>query len=186
LTRFGEQTDAEWEKAVNEIIADSKNLSDANFKGVILDVRNNPGGYLKGAVYIGSEFLKDGTVVIQQNANGSRENLNIDRTGKLLNVPLTVLINKGSASASEIVAGALHDRKRATLVGETSFGKGTIQQAMDLNQGAGIHITTAKWLTPNGTWVHGTGVKPDVTVENDIKQPDVDLQLEKAYTQLVK
>ena len=137
-------------------------------------------------MFIGSEFLKMGTVVIQENADGSRDELTVNRRGKLLNVPMTVLINKGSASASEIVAGALQVRRRATLVGETSFGKGTVQQAMDLKAGAGIHITTAKWLLPNGQWIHQKGLIPEVSIENDTTKPDVDLQLEKAYESLIK
>ncbi|MDP2585718.1 MAG: S41 family peptidase, partial [Candidatus Levybacteria bacterium] len=98
---------------------------------------------------------------------------------------------KGSASASEIVAGALRDNKlngksRAILVGETSFGKGTIQQADDLGGGAGLHITIAKWLTPNGTWVNGSGLKPDTEVKWDEKDPSHDSQLEKAVLELMK
>lgn len=186
LTRFGDETDSEWEKAITEIVQKTASLSQNEYKGVILDVRNNPGGYLNGAVFIGSEFLKDGAVVIQENADGSRDTLAVNRVGKLLTVPMTVLINKGSASASEIVAGALQDRKRATLVGDTSFGKGTVQQAMDLKAGAGIHITTAKWLLPGGKWIHGIGLTPDVKVLNDDSKPDEDMQLEKAFESLIK
>ena len=108
------------------------------------------------------------------------------RDGLLLTQKLVVLINKGSASASEIVAGALRDHKRAILVGETSFGKGTIQQAEDLGDGAGLHVTIAKWLTPNGTWVNGNGLKPDVSVSLDAKDPSRDTQLEKAVLELLK
>lgn len=186
LTRFGDETNTEWESAINEIVEKTSGIPSSVYKGLILDVRNNPGGYLNGAVFIGSEFLKMGTVVIQENADGSRDELTVNRRGKLLNVPMTVLINKGSASASEIVAGALQVRRRATLVGETSFGKGTVQQAMDLKAGAGIHITTAKWLLPNGQWIHQKGLIPEVSIENDTTKPDVDLQLEKAYESLIK
>ncbi len=101
-------------------------------------------------------------------------------------VPIIVLINKGSASASEIVAGALRDHNKAKLVGETSFGKGTIQQAEDLGGGAGLHVTVAKWLTPNGTWVHGKGLTPDVVVTTDEKDVSMDKQLEKAVEELAK
>jgi carboxyl-terminal processing protease len=99
---------------------------------------------------------------------------------------MVVLIDKGSASASEIVAGALRDHERALLVGETSFGKGTIQQAEDLGDTAGLHVTIAKWLTPNGTWVHQKGLKPDVEVSLKKDQPDRDTQLEKAIEELLK
>ena len=102
------------------------------------------------------------------------------------NTPLVVLINKGSASASEIVSGALQDYSRARLVGDTSFGKGTIQQAEDFGNGAGLHITIAKWLTPKQRWIHGNGLTPDVKVSLDEKDPSHDNQLEKAIEELVK
>lgn len=161
LSRFAERTKEEWEQAVEEIL--SKNPD-----GVILDVRNNPGGFLEGAVFIASEFLEGGNVVLQENNQGERIAFKVNRLGRLTKIPLQVLINKGSASASEIVAGALQDRKRAKLIGEKSFGKGTIQEAQDLEGGTGIHITVAKWLTPNGKWVNETnGLDPDFKVESD-------------------
>ena len=159
LSRFGERTESEWSEAVSDLLAKSPD-------GVILDVRNNPGGFLDGAVFIASEFLDSGDVVIQENNQKQRFLYKVNREGKLLKLSLTVLINKGSASASEIVAGALQDRSRAKLVGEKSFGKGTIQEAEDLPGGVGIHITTARWLTPNGRWVNDTeGLEPDIKVE---------------------
>lgn len=158
LSRFSERTKSEWQDVVSDIL--SKNST-----GVILDMRNNPGGFLEGAVFIASEFLEGGDVVLQENNRAEQSNFKVNRDGKLLTVPLVVLINKGSASASEIVAGALQDRKRATVVGEKSFGKGTIQEAQDLAGGTGIHITVAKWLTPNGRWVNDTeGLEPDVKI----------------------
>ncbi len=178
LSQFGDQTNNEWEKAVKEI---SLSFQKGEVKDLVLDLRNNPGGYLSGAVYIAGEFLPNGTVVVQQEQTGGvKTSYNVDRPGKLLNIPIIVLINKGSASASEIVAGALRDNIQAKLVGETSFGKGTIQEAEDLPGGAGLHITTAKWLTPKGTWVNGTGLKPDVEVAMDTKNTAADPQLEKA------
>lgn len=177
LSRFGERTKDEWAQVVSEVVL--KNPS-----SIILDVRNNPGGYLEGAVFIASEFLDSGEIVLQENNEGVRTPFKVNRTGRLTKPPLEVLINKGSASASEIVAGALQDRKRAKLVGEKSFGKGTIQETQDLAGGTGIHITVAKWLTPNGRWVNDTaGLEPDVKIEVDIKdkdEEDSDPQLEKA------
>lgn len=174
LSRFGERTNDEWSSSVNEVI--SKNAD-----GVVLDLRNNPGGFLESAVYIGSEFLDGGDVVLQENSQGERTPFKVSRNGKLTKIPLVVLINKGSASASEIVAGALQDRKRAKLVGEKSFGKGTIQEAEDLTEGSGIHITVAKWLTPNGRWVNDTtGLEPDVKVEAEKEDDTKDPQLDKA------
>lgn len=159
LSRFGERTEEEWKSGVSEIL--SKKVD-----GLVLDVRNNPGGFLEGAVFIASEFLPSGDVVLQENNEGVRIPFKVSRNGALTEIPLIVLINKGSASASEIVAGALQDRKRAKLVGEASFGKGTIQEAQDLPGNTGIHITVAKWLTPEGRWVNDTeGLEPDIKVE---------------------
>src|SRR3989338_7535376 len=174
LSRFGEKTSDEWAQAVSEI-------TDKGVNGIILDMRNNPGGFFEGAVFIASEFLDGGDVVLQENNQGQRTPFKVNREGKLTKIPLAVLINKGSASASEIVAGALQDRRRGTLIGEKSFGKGTIQEAQDLSEGTGIHITVAKWLTPNGRWVNDTlGLEPDVTIEMDKNDESKDLQLEKA------
>lgn len=183
LGRFGDRTNDEWTKTVDAISKHIKSVG--NIKGLIFDLRNNPGGYLSGSVFIASEFLHSGPIVIQENADGSKKTSVVDRQGKLTNIPLVVLINKGSASASEIVAGSLRVRKGVKLVGETSFGKGTIQEAQDLKDGAGIHITTAKWLLPDSTWINGSGLKPDIEVENDETKPDEDLQLNKAIETLL-
>src|SRR5690606_7884698 len=136
----------EWLEAVNKILPEVGQHS--NFKGIVLDVRNNPGGYMHDAVYIASEFVKSGPIVKQRDGNNRTESMDVNRTGVLLETPLVVLINKGSASASEIVSGALQDYGRAKLVGEQSFGKGTVQQAVDVDGGGSVHISIAKWLTP--------------------------------------
>lgn len=184
LSRFGDQTNAEWAKMINEILA---SYEKKEIKGLVLDLRNNPGGYLTGAVFVSSEFLPVGSLVVQQEeAGGAKQNYQVERTGKLLNIPMVVLINKGSASASEIVAGALQDYNRAKIVGETSFGKGTVQEAQDLETGAGLHITTGKWLLPKGGWLNGSGIKPDIEVAMDEKNPDQDAQLKKAIELLLK
>ncbi len=179
LSGFGEKTRGEWDEAVSQALASGP-------QGLIVDVRNNPGGFLDAAIYISSEFLESGKIVLQEDYKGEREEQDVMRLGKMLRMPLVVLINKGSASASEIFAGAMQDRKRATLVGEQSFGKGTIQNAEDLAEGTGIHITTAKWLTPDGRWIHNVGLTPDVSVEpaenND--DPKIDPQLDKALEEL--
>ena len=190
LSQFGDSTNTDWVSIVNDISL--KAQTDKSIKGMVLDLRNNPGGYLTDAVFIASDFLKQGTpVVMEENPQGIRDTLSVGRKGQLYDIPLIVLINKGSASASEIVSGALRDNKingksRAILVGETSFGKGTIQQADDLGNGAGLHITIAKWLTPNGIWVHGVGLKPDISVALDSKDQSHDTQLEKAVLELIK
>lgn len=187
LSQFGDHTNEEWTTLVNEVVVQMQNNKD-KVKGLVLDVRNNPGGYLTDAQFIASEFIKEGTIVVQDPGvgNGEKTILAVNKKGLLLDIPMVVLINKGSASASEIVSGALRDHKRAKLIGEVSFGKGTIQTAEDLGGGAGIHITIAKWLTPNGTWVHGKGLIPDITVLLDEKDPNHDTQLEKAVEELIK
>ncbi|MEK7558739.1 MAG: S41 family peptidase [Patescibacteria group bacterium] len=185
LSQFGDKTNSDWEALINQL--NLKVQNNPNFKGIILDLRNNPGGYLTDAAFITSEFIEKGQpVVMQEESGGGRTKLNADRRGLLLTQPLVVLINKGSASASEIVSGALRDYKRAKLVGETSFGKGTVQQAQDLGGGAGVHITIAKWLTPKGTWVNGKGLDPDIKVTPDTKDQAHDLQLEKAIEELLE
>lgn len=183
LSQFGDTTNNEW-SGISAKVANQLS-QDKSIKGVIFDLRNNPGGYLTDAVYIASEFIKDGTAVMQEDKNRERQSYPVSGKGLLTDVPLVVLINKGSASASEIVAGALRDHKRATLVGETSFGKGTIQEAEDIGGGAGLHVTIAKWLTPNGTWVHQKGLTPDISVSIDKNDQSHDAQLEKAVEQLV-
>lgn len=174
LSRFGERTEAEWNEAVSDLLSASSEV-------LVLDLRNNPGGFLEGAVFIASEFLDGGTVVLQENSEGEKTSFKVTRNGKLTKIPLVILVNKGSASASEIVAGALQDRGRGKLVGEKSFGKGTIQEAQDLAGGAGIHITVAKWLTPNSRWVNDTGgLDPDVKIDMDQDDSTKDPQMDKA------
>lgn len=174
VNKFGEQTLTEWNKIVTEIL-------NKKSKGVILDLRNNPGGYLQRAVDLGSEFISSG-VIVKQRDKQKTEVLNVDRNGKLIGMPLVVLINRGSASASEILAGALRERLGVKLVGEKSFGKGTVQEPLDLPDGSGLHVTVAEWLLPSGKNINGNGLEPDVMVlyKYDEKNPTVDNQLDKA------
>lgn len=184
LSQFGDNTNQEWLSLVNNLSLEVQ--KDPTVKGLVLDLRNNPGGYLTDATFIASEFLPVGKTVVTQDAgNGNTLDLKVEKQGILLNLPVVILVNKGSASASEILSGAMRDYKRALIVGETSFGKGTIQTAEDLGGGAGIHITIAKWLTPNGTWVHQKGIEPDVVVQPDSKDLARDAQLEKAIQTLL-
>lgn len=180
LLKFGDRTADEWEKAIGQIVNHQPQVA-----GVVLDLRNNPGGYLTGSVFIASEFLSSGVIVQQEQANGLKETYSVDRQGKLLSQLLVILINEGSASASEIVAGSLRDHQRAEIVGAKSFGKGTIQEAEDLPGGAGLHITTARWLLPSGESIDENGLKPDVEVKDD-SQTEIDEQLEKAIEVLLK
>ena len=157
LTRFGDLTQDEWNAIVSSL---------GEVRGVVLDLRNNPGGYLEGAVYIAGEFLPAGkNVVSQQSGDGTKIDDAVKRNGRLLKEKLVVLVNKGSASASEILAGALQDYKRAKIVGEQTFGKGSVQQPEDFPGGAGLHVTIARWLRPNGDWIDKKGITPDVVVK---------------------
>jgi carboxyl-terminal processing protease len=187
LSQFGDATNADWVSVMNDV--NLKMQGDNSVKGFVFDLRNNPGGYLTDAVFIASEFLPIGTKVVSEEPCTQDCVLSVQRNGMLTDAKATkviILINGGSASASEIVSGALRDSKRAILVGDKSFGKGTIQEAEDLGNGAGLHITIAKWLTPSGTWVHGKGLVPDITVALDPKDPSRDTQLEKAVLELLK
>lgn len=187
LTRFGEDTNDLWDSAINEI---ASKWHSGQIRAMILDLRDNPGGYLDSSVYIASEFISEGKLVVKQEYyNGQSENHLVKHQGKLLDIPLIILINKGSASASEIVAGTLRDHKRAKLIGETTFGKGSIQEAIDLKQGAGLHVTIAKWILPNGDWINEKGIEPATIIENELKDGNTldrknDSQLDKAIEQL--
>jgi len=190
INQFGDNTNDEWNKAVEEI--NRKWSNNKQVAGLVLDLRDNPGGYLDSSVYLASEFLPLGKLIVKQEATlyGNKE-YRVSRIGVLKEIPLVILINKGSASASEILAGALRDHSRAQLVGEKSFGKGSVQEALDLREGAGLHVTVAKWILPNGDWINGKGIEPKIKVINEIKEgntitKEVDKQLEKAIELLTK
>lgn len=184
LSQFGDTANKEWTDVAIKLKQELQTEKDV--KGIIFDLRNNPGGYLTDAVYIASEFIKEGTAVMEEDKNGEKKAFSVSGRGMLTDVPVIVLLNGGSASASEIVAGALRDHGRAQIVGEKSFGKGTIQSAEDLGGGSGLHVTIAKWLTPNETWVHKEGLQPDYAISLDPADPARDTQLEKAVEVLVK
>lgn len=171
VSRFGSETSGEWDRAINDIAAKG------DVKNIIIDLRNNPGGYLQAAVDLAGDFVKNGTtIVIQQDADSKLE-IKSNKLGRLQNYNVLVLINGGSASASEILAGALRDIRGFKLVGEKSFGKGTIQEPVEIPGGSGLHVTTAKWLTPNEIWVHEKGLMPDTEiVPKDTDKDDVILQ----------
>jgi len=150
---------------------------------LILDLRGNPGGFVTAAREVASQFLADGTIFWQEDAGG-----NLTETVALPggaatdpSIRLVVLVDGGSASASEIVAGALHDRGRATLVGSKTFGKGTVQQWIQLEgDSGGFRLTIAKWLTPDKTWINGKGIVPDVVVTGAPSKPGDDPALDAA------
>lgn len=157
LTSFGLIT--------NDFVAALEEIKEQQATGLILDLRNNPGGYLDAAVDITSQFLAEGTVLYQENANGEREEYQVKPGALITDIPMVVLVNKGSASASEIVAGALQDHKRATIVGEKTFGKGSVQKIYRLSDNSSLRVTVARWFTPSGRAIHESGLEPDITVE---------------------
>jgi carboxyl-terminal processing protease len=182
LNQFSNTTKDEIHTALTELLAQ-------NPQGLILDLRYNSGGYLDAAIEVGSEFLPDGVVVYEEYGDGTRDTLNASGKGIATEIPMVVLVNEWSASASELVAGAIQDRGRAQLVGVTTYGKGTVQNWIPLadNEGA-IRVTVARWLTPNERNVTGTGLTPDVEVaitEADT-QAEIDTQLEKAIELLTQ
>jgi carboxyl-terminal processing protease len=154
---------------------------------MVLDLRDNPGGYLDAAVHISSEFLPLGELIVKQESLSKSIDYRVKRVGVLPKIPLVVIINKGSASAAEILAGALRDQKRAKLVGEKSFGKGSVQEVLELAGGAGLHVTVAKWVLPGGDWINGKGITPETEVvnteidkQNTVNARKSDSQLDKA------
>ena len=168
LFTFGADTSEDMRAALEELMAQ-------NPSGLILDLRNNGGGYLDTAVDITSEFLSSGIVLLEDYNDGSRYTYEVEPGGIATSVPLVVLVNGGSASASEILAGALQDYERAALVGETTYGKGSVQisRMLSNNQGA-VRVTIARWLTPDGRQIHGVGLEPDYAVP--LTQEDVDAE----------
>ena len=135
--------------------------------GLIFDIRNNPGGTLASAIEIGSAFIEDG-VLLRQVARDQSEEVTRSSGGFAdIDVPIVVLVDENSASASEVIAGAMQDYDVATVVGEVTFGKGTVQNVPELSNGGGLRITVRRWLTPNGHWIHEQGITPDIIVEWD-------------------
>ncbi|MBI2669628.1 MAG: S41 family peptidase [Candidatus Yanofskybacteria bacterium] len=173
---FNQNVDTEFKKTAQEI-ANSK------AKKIILDLRNNPGGLLDSAVNIAGYFLDTNKIVTFERFGDGQENqFRTQQNGQLKNYPVIVLINKGSASASEILAGALKDNRGILIVGETSFGKGSVQEILELPKKASLKVTIAKWFTPSGVSINENGIKPDIEVkrtEEDINA-DKDPQLDKA------
>ena len=152
------------EHATDELVAA---LGDAQAKGakaVILDLRNDPGGLRDESVGVASQFLKEGDVLLEQDSQGRRTDFPVKPGGVAVDVPLVVLVNEGTASAAEIVAGAIQDHQRAPLVGQTTFGTGTVLSTYQLSDGSALLLGTAEWLTPNGRQIWHHGIAPDVSV----------------------
>ncbi len=181
VSSFNNDTDVLFSNAVREAL-------DKNAKGIILDLRNDPGGYLESAIEMASEWVENGKIVIEQFADKNKKNEHLSRgRARLKDVPTVVLINKGSASASEIVSGALQDHKKALILGEKSFGKGSVQTVVNFDDGSSLKVTIAKWLTPNGRSINEEGIEPDLVVPFTIEDFKADLDPQKdAAIELIK
>jgi carboxyl-terminal processing protease len=157
LSRFANNTTDELTALLEELFAQEP-------RGLILDLRRNPGGGLDSAVNVADEFLPAGPILIERFGDGRERLFEATDDGLAEEIPLVVLVDEGSASASEVLAGALRDRDRAVIIGVTSFGKGTVQTWASLSNGGGVRITVARWLTPEGAWVHDQGLTPDYVI----------------------
>jgi carboxyl-terminal processing protease len=159
VVQFQQRTAHDLEKAL-------KKLTKEEITALILDLRNNPGGLLNSAVDVTDRFLPPGKLVVYiKSRNGERTEYRTSGRGTVLEMPMVVLVNQGSASASEIVAGALKDWKRAVVLGIKTFGKGSVQSVVPLSDGSGLRLTTAIYYTPKGTSIQSTGITPDITVK---------------------
>jgi carboxyl-terminal processing protease len=189
LSQFTANGEADIVKSIEEATA-------ANATAMILDVRNNPGGLLEQAINVTSQFLEDGNVLLEEDADGNRKSYAVKPGGIGTELPLVVLINGGSASSSEILAGAVQDHKRGELVGETTFGTGTVLQPYILQDGSALLLGTRQWLTPEGRLIRKQGIAPDyevpLPIEADLLTPEEIESLEPAEiaqsedTQLLK
>src|SRR5215467_436964 len=177
LTQFQEATGRDLSKAL-------KQFKEQKVQGTILDLRNNPGGLLTAAVEVSEQFLPSGKLVVYTKGRESKKDEWFAKgKDQMEDAPMIVLVNEGSASASEIVAGALQDWGRAVIVGTTSFGKGSVQTILPLGDGSGLRLTTAKYYTPKGRSIHGVGIAPDIVVKGKpsatppIREKDLDKTL---------
>jgi carboxyl-terminal processing protease len=176
LLQFGTDTTDDLRAVLNTLMAQ-------NPRGLILDLRLNGGGFLTTAIEVASEFIAEGVIMVEQFGDGSEEIYEADPGGLATEIPLVILVNAGSASASEIVAGAIQDYERGLLVGETTFGKGSVQNWIALpGENGAVRVTIARWYTPDGRQIHQMGLTPDIEIiptDEDI-ETDRDVQLEKA------
>ena len=167
----------------NELVKVLKDLDKKN-KGIILDLRQNPGGLVTSVVDIAGEFLDEGSMVMYEiKGNGQRKNWLVKSKGNFKKLPMVVLVNEYSASGSEVLSGALQDHDRAIVIGTTTFGKGSVGIQRGLSNGGGIFYTVARWYTPLGRMIENVGLKPDVVQKQPGNETD-DLQLKAAITQL--
>ena len=175
ISTFSDKTWQEFKKTASEILA-------AKPKALILDLRNNSGGYLETAVDIAGYWTRNSIVTFSENAKGEKKEYRAKGRGEFAGLKIVVLINEGSASGAEILAGALKDYKKAVLIGETTFGKGSVQEMEAYQDGSGLKLTVAHWFTPTGSLINEIGIKPDIEVISTLEDfnKDKDPQLEKA------
>jgi carboxyl-terminal processing protease len=167
IREFDRPTLDQFKAAIDEIGLDGK-------RGLIIDVRNNPGGLLSTTVDIADEFLDEGIILTEQDRDGTERSFTARGGGSVTEIPMVVLQNRFSASGAEVLAAALSDNGRATLVGERSFGKGTVNVSNDLRDGGQLYVTIARWLTPDGTLIDGVGIRPEIEVT--LSDEDIDLR----------
>src|SRR5574341_1273628 len=160
INAFQERTGKDLEKAIEQLLKEGA-------KAFVLDLRNNPGGLLNQAVFVSDLFLDKGQLIVYTSGRMKNQDLRFtaEHSSNFPKFPMVVLVNGGSASASEIVAGSLQDHKRAVLLGTKTFGKGSVQTVIPLTDGSGLRLTTAKYFTPSGRSIHGSGIEPDILVE---------------------
>ena len=180
LYDFNARANDRLEDALKELLAE-------NPRGLIFDLRNNPGGFLTEAVSVASQFISEGKILTERFGDDMEQVYEAEQGGLALEVPLVVLVNPGSASASEIVAGALQDAGRALLIGETTFGKGSVQLVHRMRDDSELRVTVARWFTPNDRLIHGQGLEPDIAVELTAEDMDAgrDPQLDEAVEYLL-
>ncbi len=152
------------DQTVPDMQAALENVRDSGYKGLILDLRNNPGGGLDATVHVADMFLDGGIVLTQVDRDGNKSEYDAT-SGTITDIPVVVLVNKNSASGSEVLSGALQDHHRAQLIGQQTFGKGSVNHLRQLSNGGALYVTIARWLTPNGTLIEGVGLTPDVKMD---------------------
>ncbi|PIP27973.1 MAG: peptidase S41 [Candidatus Moranbacteria bacterium CG23_combo_of_CG06-09_8_20_14_all_35_22] len=182
IIKFSDDVDDQFNLAMNKIITNKS-------KGIILDLRDNPGGLLDKSISIASRMMPKGKIVVlEEDSSGKKENIYTFGGDKLSSIPMVALINEGSASASEILAGALRDNQEIVLIGEKTFGKGSVQELVDLPDGSSVKITVAKWLTPKGEYIMDKGISPDIEIKMTPEDYENkrDPQLEKALEEIKK
>ena len=159
------------ESTAEDLTTEIENLVGKNIQGLIVDLRNNPGGLLTAAVGVSEQFLEAGRLVVSiQGRNGKKDEYRARTTSKNYQYPMIILVNHGSASASEIVAAAMQDWGKAVIIGTTTFGKGSVQTILPLSDGSGLRLTTAKYYTPNGKSIHSIGIQPDIVIDPKVTQ----------------